>query len=100
MTSSKTISNNDYYDAVLVGAGIMSSTLLLLLSEVLPDIKIDFNDNFKNWESYFKNFNVNKSVSELPESNSEKEKYYIVGRGIQSAYYKVRSLEERLNNFL
>ena len=40
MTSSKTISNNDYYDAVLVGAGIMSSTLLLLLSEVLPDIKI------------------------------------------------------------
>jgi len=40
VTSSKTISNNDYYDAVLVGAGIMSSTLLLLLSEVLPDIKI------------------------------------------------------------
>ena len=75
------------------------SELQNLIASVLPDIKIDFNDNFKNWESYFKNFNVNKSVSELPESNSEKEKYYIVGRGIQSAYYKVRSLEERLNKY-
>ena len=75
------------------------SELQNLIASVLPDIKIDFNDNFKNWESYFKNFNVNKSVSELPESNSEKEKYYIVGRGIQSAYYKVKSLEERLNKY-
>ena len=75
------------------------SELQNLIASVLPDLKIDFNNNFKNWESYFKNFNVNKSVSELPESNSEKEKYYIVGRGIQSAYYKVRSLEERLNKY-
>ena len=75
------------------------SELQNLIASVLPDIKIDFNNNFKNWESYFKNFNVNKSVSELPESNSEKEKYYIVGRGIQSAYYKVKSLEERLNKY-
>lgn len=75
------------------------SELQNLIASVLPDIKIDFSDNFKNWESYFKNFNVNKSVSELPESNSEKEKYYIIGRGIQSAYYKVKSLEERLNKY-
>ncbi len=40
MTSSKNPSNdNSYFDAVLVGAGIMSSTLALLISEVLPDIK-------------------------------------------------------------
>ena len=32
--------DNSYFDAVLVGAGIMSSTLALLISEVLPDIKI------------------------------------------------------------
>ena len=40
MTSSKNPTNdNSYFDAVLVGAGIMSSTLALLISEVLPDIK-------------------------------------------------------------
>ena len=40
MTSFQTIKENNHYDAVLVGAGIMSGTLALLLSEVLPDIKI------------------------------------------------------------
>ena len=40
MTSVKTMTENKHYDAVLVGAGIMSGTLALLLTEVLPDIKI------------------------------------------------------------
>jgi len=53
VTSSKNPTyDNSYFDAVLVGAGIMSSTLALLISEVLPDINIlileklnDFKDN-------------------------------------------------------
>ena len=41
MTSFENPTNeNNYFDAVLVGAGIMSSTLALLISEVLPDINI------------------------------------------------------------
>ena len=41
MTSFKNPTNeNSYFDAVLVGAGIMSGTLALLISEVLPDLKI------------------------------------------------------------
>ena len=70
-----------------------------LIASVLPDIKIDFNDNFENWESFFKNFDINKSVSKLPNIKSDKEKYYIIGKGIQSAYYRVKSLDERLKKF-
>ena len=40
MTYLKTFTNNYPYDSVLVGAGIMSGTLALLLTEILPDIKI------------------------------------------------------------
>ena len=40
MTSKKTLIKNNNYDAILVGAGIMSGTLALLLSEILPEIKI------------------------------------------------------------
>ena len=89
------VNSNEFHSSVKQAR----SELQNLIASVLPDLKIDFSDNFKNWESYFKNFDVNKSVSELPVSNSEKEKYYIVGRGIQSAYYKVKSLEERLNKY-
>jgi len=40
VTSFKNPTNdNSYFDAVLVGAVIMSSTLALLISEVLPDLK-------------------------------------------------------------
>ena len=40
MTSFNIFTINNYYDAVLVGGGIMSGTLGLLLSEILPDKKI------------------------------------------------------------
>ena len=40
MTSKKTFNKNNNYDAILVGAGIMSGTLALLLTEILPDIKL------------------------------------------------------------
>ena len=40
MRTKNYLEDDNKYDAVLVGAGIMSSTLALLISELLPDIKI------------------------------------------------------------
>jgi len=75
------------------------SELQNLIASILPDIKIDFSDNFKKWELYFTNFDIDKSVIDLPTTISEKEKYFIVGKGIQASFYKVKSLEERLSKF-
>ena len=75
------------------------SELQNLIASILPDIKIDFKNNFSEWEKYFTNFDINKFVNELPKAKSNTEKYYIVGKGVQSLYYRVKSLEERLNKF-
>ena len=40
VTSKNILNKNNTYDAILVGAGIMSGTLALLISEILPEIKI------------------------------------------------------------
>tara|TARA_B100000674_G_C37882030_1_gene934793 strand:- start:67 stop:1554 length:1488 start_codon:yes stop_codon:yes gene_type:complete len=40
MNTKNSTKNKDFYDAVLIGAGIMSATLAVLMLEVLPDIKI------------------------------------------------------------
>ena len=40
VTSKKILNTNNSYDAILVGAGIMSGTLALLITEILPAIKI------------------------------------------------------------
>ncbi|MFD0976605.1 efflux RND transporter periplasmic adaptor subunit [Salinimicrobium gaetbulicola] len=45
------------------------------------------------------NFDINKRVPPLPETDSEKEKYFITGRGIISDYYSIRNLEERLGKY-
>lgn len=76
------------------------SELQNLIASILPDIKIDFNKNFNSWNNYFKEFNVENEISELPIPKSDKEKFYLVGKGIQSMYYKVKSLEERLKKFI
>ena len=76
------------------------SELQNLIASILPDIKIDFVNNFNSWNNYFQGFNVENEISKLPTPKSDKEKFYLVGKGIQSMYYKVKSLEERLKKFV
>ncbi len=75
------------------------SQLQNMIASVLPDVKLDFPENYINWESYFKNFNVNNNTKQMPEPKSDKEKFYLVGKGLQSQYYRVKNLEERLKKF-
>ena len=75
------------------------SQLQNLVASALPDIKLDFPESFSVWENYFKNFNINSNTKVLPKHNSDKEKFYIVGKGLLSQYYRVKNLEERLNKY-
>ena len=75
------------------------SELNNLIASVLPDIKIDYAENFNKWKNYFDNLSVEKPISKIPESASEKENLFLVGRGIESTYYKVKNLEERLSKY-
>ena len=75
------------------------SELKNMIASVLPDIKIDYSENFDKWKSYFDNLTVENPISKMPDSSSEKENLFLVGRGIESAYYKVKNLEERLSKY-
>ena len=75
------------------------SELQNIIAKVLPDIKMDFSNNFSNWDQYFKNFDVNKNISDLPTPMSDKEKYYLVGKGIEATFFKTKSLEKRLKKY-
>ena len=75
------------------------SQLQNMIASVLPDIKLDFPENYANWELYFKNFSVNLNTKKMPEPKSDKEKFYLIGKGLQSLYYSVKNLEERLKKF-
>ncbi|MEQ9307092.1 MAG: HlyD family efflux transporter periplasmic adaptor subunit, partial [Marinoscillum sp.] len=75
------------------------SNFLRDIAAILPDMKIDYSENFSAWESYFGSIDINNDLPELPEAKSEKEKTFMATRGIYSTYYTIKSTEERLKKY-
>ncbi|MEO9871246.1 efflux RND transporter periplasmic adaptor subunit [Ekhidna sp.] len=73
------------------------SNFLRDLAGILPDLKVDFNDNFDAWNTYFSALDIDKKFAPLPEAGSEKEKIFLATKGIYSSYYTIKSTEARLD---
>ena len=83
-------------DEFLASLQSQKSNLFSLVTSILPDIRLDFSSEFTKWENYLQSFDLKKSVPKLPEFSSDKEKYFISGRGVLTAYYNIKNLEVRL----
>tara|TARA_R110002051_G_scaffold181460_1_gene250968 strand:- start:46911 stop:48041 length:1131 start_codon:yes stop_codon:yes gene_type:complete len=88
-------------DATEYAASVQSakSNLYNLLTSIMPDLRLDYPTIFEKWQKYLTNFDMNTTTPSLPEMSSEKEKYFISGRGIVTSYYTVKNLEQRLGKF-
>ncbi len=70
-----------------------------LITSLLPDIKLEFPDEFDKWYDYLTTMEIDKPLKPLPEVKSKKEKFFITGRNIYSSYYGIRNLEARLDKY-
>lgn len=75
------------------------SQWLQLLAGSLADIAIDFPDRSGVWQAYVRDLDVARSLSPMPEPDSDREGLYLNGRGIVSGYHTIRAAEERLDKF-
>lgn len=75
------------------------SSLYNSIAAIMPDLRLDFPDAFQKWQTYLNNFDLNKTTPKLPVISNEKENYFVTGRGIVSAYYNVKTLEQRLTKY-
>ncbi|MEM6699184.1 MAG: HlyD family efflux transporter periplasmic adaptor subunit [Bacteroidota bacterium] len=75
------------------------SNLYNQLILLLPDLRLDYADVFPKWQNYIQSFDMEKNVAPLPEFNTEQEKLFILGKGIQTAYFNVKNMEERLAKY-
>tara|TARA_R110002049_G_scaffold301845_1_gene494268 strand:- start:4886 stop:6007 length:1122 start_codon:yes stop_codon:yes gene_type:complete len=89
------IDASEYYASVQSA----KSNLYNAIAGIMPDLRLDFPEVYQKWQDYIKNFNLNKTTPKLPEMTSEKENYFITGRGIVSSYYNVKNLEVRLSKY-
>ncbi|XLS28632.1 efflux RND transporter periplasmic adaptor subunit [Flavobacteriaceae bacterium M23B6Z8] len=88
-------------DASEFYAGVQSqkSNLYNMIAAAMPDIRLDYPEVYPKWQSYLNSFDLNKATPKLPEMTSDKEKYFINGRGIIPAYYNVKNAEQRLGKY-
>jgi len=70
-----------------------------LVTSILPDIKIDFPNEFNKWENYLNNFEIEESINTLPKMSSNKEKYFVSGKKINTQYYSIKNLEARYTKY-
>lgn len=90
-----TIENND----VKLGLQSKKSTFLTQLTTILPDLNIDYPERFSDWNAFFEKIDIQKSLPQLPQFESTKEKSFIISRNILSQYYSIKSDEERLKKY-
>ncbi len=88
-------------DAAEYYASVQSakSELYNLITSVMPDLRLDYPEIFPKWQAYLNGFDLDKTTPGLPEMTSEKEKFFISGRGILTRYYNVKNLEQRLAKY-
>ncbi len=75
------------------------SNLFNSITSIMPDIRLDYPEEYDKWQKYLESFDFNKTTPTLPQTNSEKEKFFISGRNIYTTYYNVRNMEVRLNKY-
>tara|TARA_R110002012_G_C11674678_1_gene613531 strand:+ start:2761 stop:3894 length:1134 start_codon:yes stop_codon:yes gene_type:complete len=89
------IDASEYYASVQSA----KSNLYNTIAAIMPDLRLDFPNMFQKWQGYLNSFDLNKTTPKLPEMTSDKENYFITGRGIVSSYYTVKNLEQRLAKY-
>ena len=72
------------------------STLYNIITQIMPDLKLDYPNAFPQWQKYLTQFDIQSpSTPPLPAFTSDKEKYFINSKNIVTTYYTIKNLEER-----
>lgn len=69
------------------------------IAGMMADLKLDYPMAYEQWNNFLKRFDLDTPLPELPEINDEKAEFFIAGRGVISAYYAIKNLEERLGKY-
>lgn len=69
------------------------------ISQLLPDISIDYPDNYDAWSSYLDDVDASQNLQPLPEVSDRQFRMYLNRQNIYSRYSSIRQQEIRLDKF-
>lgn len=76
------------------------SGFITIIANLLPDIKVDFPDEFTKWNTYIDDIKLNEDLPQLPSWKSSKEKIFLSTRNVLTEYFSIKGLEEQLNKYV
>ena len=76
------------------------ANLMNAITAIMPDLKIDYAEEFPQWEQYLMSFDPERSTPKLPATTSDRAKLFVASRNLQSQYYSIKSAEERLSKYV
>lgn len=89
-----------YKDDVVASLKSGKASLLQTLSIILPDIKVDYPDEFEKWSLFFTEIKLDKPLPDLPQNISEKEKVFLAANNVLSTYFSLQQQEINLKRYI
>ncbi|MFA5329385.1 MAG: efflux RND transporter periplasmic adaptor subunit [Prolixibacteraceae bacterium] len=86
-----------YKDEAELGLKASKSKFLNSFTNMLPDMKVDFPDDYESFLKFFNSVDLNRDLPELPTASNEKLKIFLASRNILSDYYSIRQNEKQLS---
>ncbi len=86
-----------YKDEVELALKARKSRFLNSFTNMLPDIKVDYPDQYSKFLNFFNEVDLNEPLPELPSYNNGKIKIFLSSRNILSEYYGILQDEKRLS---
>ena len=75
------------------------SDFMSLVAGILPDVKIDMNDQYAKWLSFYESIDINKPLPELPAFSTAVENTYVSNKNIIKTYFSLKSEEVQLEKY-
>lgn len=75
------------------------SSLLNAITQIMPDLKLDYPAAFQKWKNYLDNFQIEQTTPALPKIEGEQEKYFVASKNIYTTFYNIKGLEDRFKNY-
>lgn len=97
-TKGQVLCRVDNTDA-LYNLSARKASFITLIANALPDLRIDFPDEFEKWKSYMDRLTLNRPIPDLPAWSSDKEKVFLASRNIISEYFGIKGNENTISKY-
>ncbi len=85
-----------YKDEAELALKASKSEFLNTLSNILPDMKVDFPNQFDEYYNFFNSIDMDKNLPGFPDMKDAKLKVFLSSQGVLSEYYSIKQAEKEL----